>query len=226
MKFLTHLYIWLKLPIKIIFSFIVTYFSLKLFMDLASYQLIEDKDLLMPTIILSSALIALFNYKETINNNRNTTEWKQREQTILMFEKFDSVSATAIGFIFDYPNIVKWINDVEKSTHKNKNVKISFNDALSLFKNVYNDMKNDKNKDKYIKIGKSVNVKTRLSGLQTSTPYELEVLFVIPAKPRYEALAHSKYKKHRIRGEWFKPHKDIIDDIEFLKKDNDLTIYD
>lgn len=55
----------------------------------------------------------------------------------------------------------------------------------------------------YIKIGTSINFKSRLASLQTSTVDDLIVLGTIPGDADLEREIHSKLQKHRKRGEWF-----------------------
>lgn len=54
-----------------------------------------------------------------------------------------------------------------------------------------------------VKIGTASNVKSRLSGLQTGSPDELELLAYIPGGNARERKLHDEYAEYRIRGEWF-----------------------
>jgi len=72
---------------------------------------------------------------------------------------------------------------------------------------------------KAIKIGKSDNLMSRLSGLQTANPYELVVLHTIEAKACFELELHEYFKMYRIRGEWFRPTQEIIEFIDNAKND-------
>jgi hypothetical protein len=54
-----------------------------------------------------------------------------------------------------------------------------------------------------VKIGKAVNVNNRLSGLQTSSPFNLELVAVAPGGLAEEAAFHAQFAAHRLRGEWF-----------------------
>lgn len=53
----------------------------------------------------------------------------------------------------------------------------------------------------HVKIGKAQSVKCRLKGLQTSNPYQLEVLMV--QKGDTEGLLHNQFRPYWIRGEWY-----------------------
>ncbi len=95
-------------------------------------ELLKSKEtLLMPTIVLSASFTALLNLQETSKNNRNTIEWKQKEQTINLLEDFDITITKGLSGIFNRPEILRWINDIESH-----NRVVSFNEALDIFKNV------------------------------------------------------------------------------------------
>ena len=64
-----------------------------------------------------------------------------------------------------------------------------------------------------IKIGKANDVEKRLKQLQTSCPYELELLSYIPGDESLEKDIHKKFSEYRHRGEWFMPKKEIFDYI-------------
>jgi hypothetical protein len=60
----------------------------------------------------------------------------------------------------------------------------------------------------FIKIGYCQSVRTRLSTLRTSTPYECSVIrkrkFKKQSQAQYaEAMVHHVLRGHRVRGEWF-----------------------
>lgn len=56
-----------------------------------------------------------------------------------------------------------------------------------------------------VKIGWAANVRTRLAGLQTGSPFPLTVLWKrrIPNTPAVEAALHQLFNSKRVRGEWF-----------------------
>ena len=66
----------------------------------------------------------------------------------------------------------------------------------------------------YVKIGFSKNPVKRLFALQTSSPFEYKLLGIHDADDDTERKLHWKFRVHRYRGEWFKPHKNILNYIE------------
>ena len=67
-----------------------------------------------------------------------------------------------------------------------------------------------------IKIGKACDVKARLKGLQTSHPVRLELLATTEGGKEQERRYHKRFADHRLHGEWFEPHPDILAEIERL----------
>ncbi len=63
----------------------------------------------------------------------------------------------------------------------------------------------------------SGDVTKRMSTLQTSHPYKLELLATIPGDTKFENELHRKFQQHRLRGEWFQPHPDILSYISNVK---------
>jgi hypothetical protein len=61
-----------------------------------------------------------------------------------------------------------------------------------------------------IKIGISVNVAARLSGLQTASPEVLNLLGEFPGGEEAERIMHAWFDHLRIRGEWFRPGKELL----------------
>jgi uncharacterized protein YozE (UPF0346 family) len=75
-----------------------------------------------------------------------------------------------------------------------------------------------------IKIGfTSGEVSKRLSSLQTSHPYQLELLTTIPGNTDLERSLHQQFEQYRLRGEWFKPHPEIISYISNIKQEKCTT---
>lgn len=69
-----------------------------------------------------------------------------------------------------------------------------------------------------IKIGfTSSDAAKRLSTIQTSHPYKLELLAQVPGDRKFEKSLHQKFEQYRLKGEWFQPHPDIINFISTLK---------
>jgi hypothetical protein len=68
-----------------------------------------------------------------------------------------------------------------------------------------------------IKIGFSRNVGQRLRELQTFSPVRLQVLATTPGDPAVERRYHRMFAEHRLTGEWFSAHPDILAEIEAVK---------
>lgn len=61
-----------------------------------------------------------------------------------------------------------------------------------------------------IKIGVSVTPPWRRQELQTGNPYELRILTTFKGGRDLEKSLHNRLAKHRMTGEWFKPHDDVF----------------
>lgn len=68
-----------------------------------------------------------------------------------------------------------------------------------------------------IKIGYSTDPEVRLKTLQTSYPDILKVLCLIPGNANTESKYHKAFEHLKLNGEWYKPDKEIFDEIEKLK---------
>lgn len=67
-----------------------------------------------------------------------------------------------------------------------------------------------------IKIGQAIDVQKRLAGLQTSHPHQLTLLATTDGGKPAERAYHARFAEHRLHGEWFAPHPDILAEIERL----------
>lgn len=66
-----------------------------------------------------------------------------------------------------------------------------------------------------IKIGQTNNgIKERIAQLQTGCPYELKLIWLYGGDTYTEHEIHGEFQHERIRGEWFRPTKDLICFIE------------
>lgn len=76
-----------------------------------------------------------------------------------------------------------------------------------------------------VKIGIAVDVNGRLMELQVGNPYELELLGCWRSEDaiRDEDLIHSHLDKYRVRGEWFKLPKEIMDRITMKVSGEELA---
>lgn len=67
-----------------------------------------------------------------------------------------------------------------------------------------------------VKIGFTTQLDIRLAALQNSSPVPLAVLAIVEAAPSLEREYHARFAAHRLHGEWFEPHPDILAEIERL----------
>lgn len=67
-----------------------------------------------------------------------------------------------------------------------------------------------------IKIGSATNPLRRLKELQTSHHEPLSVLAICEGGEEREREYHKLFSAHRLHGEWFAPHADILSEIERL----------
>ena len=68
-----------------------------------------------------------------------------------------------------------------------------------------------------IKIGYSANIPERIAGLQTEYG-KLKVLLIIRGSFRKEKSMHKQFAKYRLYGEWFEPAPAVLNEIERLKR--------
>ena len=73
-----------------------------------------------------------------------------------------------------------------------------------------------------IKIGKTRNIASRLISLQSGNHEKIVLLYSLHnTKPKIrliERSLHDRFKRHKIRGEWFRANPEILDHIEQLRK--------
>jgi hypothetical protein len=69
--------------------------------------------------------------------------------------------------------------------------------------------------DKYVKIGIARDVASRLSGLQTSSPFPLTLLKTWTSEnPKFaERQLHNKFSEYRCSGEWFKLPPETLEEL-------------
>lgn len=70
---------------------------------------------------------------------------------------------------------------------------------------VYEDTK------EYLKIGYSEKITERLRTIQNSNPRPLIVLGLVGGGFHFEQSLHQHFSEHRVRGEWFRCHSDIME---------------
>ena len=59
-------------------------------------------------------------------------------------------------------------------------------------------------------------IKARLKCIQNGSPIKLRVLALQPAPRARESFYHRQFAAHRLHGEWFERHPDILAEIERL----------
>ena len=74
-----------------------------------------------------------------------------------------------------------------------------------------------------IKIGWTNKLRTRFSTLRMDNFHDLKILKIIPGDRKLESRLHQKFALLRIKGEWFKPAKILLDYIDALDEPTHLT---
>lgn len=64
-----------------------------------------------------------------------------------------------------------------------------------------------------IKVGKADNVRKRVRGLQTASPFEMQIFHTIECSIEHvgalEKLIHKRLKRYHLRGEWFRVERPL-----------------
>jgi hypothetical protein len=69
--------------------------------------------------------------------------------------------------------------------------------------------------EKYVKIGfTSGDVVSRVRYMQIGNPHKLNLIAAISGGTDVERRLHDRFSHHRVRGEWFVLHKEIIEYID------------
>lgn len=76
-----------------------------------------------------------------------------------------------------------------------------------------------------IKIGRTHDLKTRMSALQVSVPYKLHYIKSFPGRGCYEKDLHEMFDHIRLKGEWFRANKCLYDFIELLSTNNSYLLW-
>lgn len=77
-------------------------------------------------------------------------------------------------------------------------------------------------KSRNIKIGTSKDFETRFKTLQSSCGSKLAILLIFEGGRVTESVYHKRFKKHRLHGEWFAPHIDVIMELIEEKKERQI----
>lgn len=67
-----------------------------------------------------------------------------------------------------------------------------------------------------IKIGYTEQLRIRLAALRNASPVPLTVLATVDSSPALEREYHERFGEHRLHGEWFLPHPDILAEVDRL----------
>lgn len=70
----------------------------------------------------------------------------------------------------------------------------------------------------HVKIGKTWNFRRRLNGLQGANPFPLMLLAVLSTDESDEREFHHMFANHRLSGEWFSPHQEIVSAIRDARR--------
>lgn len=70
-----------------------------------------------------------------------------------------------------------------------------------------------------IKIGVSLQPIERLAILQTGSPVPLRILACIEGGMDLEKGYHTRFREHRLHGEWFSPHPEILAEIDRINSE-------
>lgn len=128
--------------------------------------------------------------------------------------------------LFYFNNNIRY--KIEKEISKKFHIKQSkvclfahcFNENIDLLNgNIKADSEDDLyfiESENYLKIGRTNDIKIRLSSLQTNNPDKLTVIYVKHGAGNQEFAIHRLFKYLRIKGEWFKKHEDIYNYILLL----------
>lgn len=65
-----------------------------------------------------------------------------------------------------------------------------------------------------IKIGNTKYIDWRMDSLRGQSPLSLELLATTPGGRKVEFAYHARFAAHRLHGEWFEPHPDILAEID------------
>lgn len=65
-----------------------------------------------------------------------------------------------------------------------------------------------------IKIGYTTDLLSRMDTLQTGSPYKLNLVLCFQGFVTTERELHAKFRKDRMRGEWFAPSEELMTFIE------------
>lgn len=77
--------------------------------------------------------------------------------------------------------------------------------------------------DTAIKIGTSYSAEERFKAIQAHSPVQLAILAIRPGGEATESAYHEWFREHRLHGEWFAPHPDILAEIDRINSSAALS---
>lgn len=75
-------------------------------------------------------------------------------------------------------------------------------------------------KEHAIKIGVTADLDQRFRAIQACSPVKLEIFATRPGGEAREIAYHTQFSEHRLHGEWFTPHAEILVEIDRLSGEN------
>lgn len=72
-----------------------------------------------------------------------------------------------------------------------------------------------------IKIGKTNNLRSRFTGLQTGAPEELNLVLFVGGGRDLEKSLHRKFRHLRMKGEWFRAEPELLAHIDVLRMEDE-----
>ena len=72
-----------------------------------------------------------------------------------------------------------------------------------------------------VKIGRTGNIKERISHIQCASPYDVELLATVTGGGKHERKIHRHLREVRIRGEWFRWTNIVSDLVDCVKAGGD-----
>lgn len=69
-----------------------------------------------------------------------------------------------------------------------------------------------------VKIGYSDDPHARIRDLQVGCPYKLKLIGTRPGSRKEEKSLHSLFYNHRLHGEWYQGHEEVLDFVKYCTK--------
>lgn len=78
--------------------------------------------------------------------------------------------------------------------------------------------------DSPIKVGYTINLDKRISAIKTAAPTPVKLLTSVPGNRKTESYFHARLRPHRLQGEWFTPHSEVLDLISKVQASGILLV--